>query len=38
MGALQFVTEGHDYRDQPIAKGVYTIRYRYSRSMAIIWE
>lgn len=27
VGALQFVTEGHDYRDQPIAKGVYTMRY-----------
>jgi hypothetical protein len=27
LGALQFVTEGHDYRDQPIAKGVYTMRY-----------
>ena len=24
---LQFATEGHDYRDQPIAKGVYTMRY-----------
>ena len=24
---LQFVSEGHDYRDQSIAKGVYTMRY-----------
>ena len=24
---LQFTAEGHDYRDQPIAKGVYTMRY-----------
>jgi hypothetical protein len=27
VGVLQFATEGHDYRDQPIAKGVYTLRY-----------
>src|SRR5205823_14273793 len=27
LGVLQFATEGHDYRDQPIAKGVYTMRY-----------
>jgi hypothetical protein len=27
IGVVQFATEGHDYRDQPIAKGVYTIRY-----------
>jgi hypothetical protein len=27
LGAVQFATEGHDYRDQPIAKGVYTLRY-----------
>jgi hypothetical protein len=27
VGALQFAKEGHDYRDQPIAKGVYTMRY-----------
>jgi hypothetical protein len=27
LGLLQFPTEGHDYRDQPIAKGVYTMRY-----------
>jgi hypothetical protein len=27
MGVLQFATEGHDYREQPIAKGVYTMRY-----------
>jgi hypothetical protein len=27
LGVLQFATEGHDYRDQPIAKGAYTIRY-----------
>jgi hypothetical protein len=27
LGVLQFASEGHDYRDQPIAKGVYTIRY-----------
>jgi hypothetical protein len=27
LGVLQFVSEGHDYRDQPIAKGVYTMRY-----------
>jgi hypothetical protein len=27
LGALQFAAEGHDYRDQPIAKGAYTIRY-----------
>jgi hypothetical protein len=27
IGVLQFATEGHDYRDQPLAKGVYTMRY-----------
>ena len=27
VGVLQFATAGHDYRDQPIAKGVYTMRY-----------
>ena len=27
VGVMQFATEGHDYRDQPIAKGVYTMRY-----------
>jgi hypothetical protein len=27
LGVLQFTAEGHDYRDQPIAKGVYTMRY-----------
>lgn len=27
LGALRFPVEGHDYRDQPIATGVYTIRY-----------
>jgi hypothetical protein len=27
LGLLRFATEGHDYRDQPIAKGVYTVRY-----------
>ncbi len=27
LGILQFATEGHDYRDQAIAKGVYTMRY-----------
>jgi hypothetical protein len=27
IGVIQFATEGHDYRDQPIAKGVYTLRY-----------
>jgi hypothetical protein len=27
IGAVQFAAEGHDYRDQPIAKGVYTLRY-----------
>jgi hypothetical protein len=27
LGVLEFATEGHDYRDQPIAKGVYTMRY-----------
>ena len=27
VGVLQFASEGHDYRDQPIAKGVYTMRY-----------
>src|SRR5271156_6067181 len=27
LGALRFSGEGHDYRDQTIAKGVYTLRY-----------
>ncbi len=27
LGSLQFTDEGHDYRDQPITKGVYTLRY-----------
>jgi hypothetical protein len=27
IGLLEFRSEGHDYRDQPIAKGVYTMRY-----------
>jgi hypothetical protein len=27
LGSLQFATEGHDYRDQSITKGVYTMRY-----------
>jgi hypothetical protein len=27
LGVLEFAQEGHDYRDQPIAKGVYTMRY-----------
>jgi hypothetical protein len=27
LGVLQFAVEGHDYRDQTIAKGVYTMRY-----------
>ncbi len=27
IGALRFPAEGHDYRDQTIAKGVYTVRY-----------
>jgi hypothetical protein len=27
LGSLQFANEGHDYRDQSIAKGVYTMRY-----------
>ena len=27
LGVLKFVSEGHDYRDQTIPKGVYTIRY-----------
>ncbi len=27
LGVVEFVKEGHDYRDQPIAKGVYTMRY-----------
>lgn len=27
LGVLQFATEGHDYRDQSIAKGLYTMRY-----------
>jgi hypothetical protein len=27
IGVLQYASEGHDYRDQPIAKGLYTLRY-----------
>ncbi len=27
LGILEFATEGHDYRDQAIAKGIYTMRY-----------
>jgi hypothetical protein len=27
LGVLRFVAEGHDYRDQSIAPGVYTLRY-----------
>jgi hypothetical protein len=27
LGAVRFPGEGHDYRDQTIAKGVYTLRY-----------
>lgn len=27
LGVLEFAAEGHDYRDQPIAKGLYTMRY-----------
>ncbi len=27
LGACQFVAEGHDYRDQEIPKGLYTLRY-----------
>ena len=27
LGALRFLGEGHDYRDQAIASGVYTLRY-----------
>lgn len=27
LGVLEFAQEGHDYRDQPIARGVYTMRY-----------
>lgn len=27
LGALRFVGEGHDYRDQPINPGLYTLRY-----------
>jgi hypothetical protein len=27
LGAVKFATEGHDYRDQAIAPGVYTLRY-----------
>ncbi len=27
LGALRFPGEGHDYRDQSIVKGVYTVRY-----------
>jgi hypothetical protein len=27
LGVVHFVEEGHDYRDQTIAKGIYTMRY-----------
>jgi hypothetical protein len=27
LGVLEFQKEGHDYRDQPIPKGLYTMRY-----------
>lgn len=27
LGVLEFGREGHDYRDQPVPKGVYTMRY-----------
>ncbi len=27
LGVLEFAREGHDYRDQPVPKGVYTMRY-----------
>jgi hypothetical protein len=27
LGVVEFAKEGHDYRDQPISKGVYTMRY-----------
>jgi hypothetical protein len=27
LGVMRFESEGHDYRDQPIAKGTYTMRY-----------
>src|SRR6185312_11782542 len=27
LGAVRFAVEGHDYRDQAIAAGVYTVRY-----------
>jgi hypothetical protein len=27
LGALRFASEGHDYRDQTIGEGVYTLRY-----------
>ena len=27
LGACQFAAEGHDYRDQEIPKGLYTLRY-----------
>ena len=27
LGVLEFAKEGHDYRDQTVAKGVYTMRY-----------
>ena len=27
LGAMRFPGEGHDYRDQTIAKGIYTLRY-----------
>jgi hypothetical protein len=27
LGAVKFAAEGHDYRDQPITPGVYTLRY-----------
>jgi len=27
LGVLEFASEGHDYRDQPISKGTYVMRY-----------
>jgi hypothetical protein len=27
LGVMRFQIEGHDYRDQPIAKGIYTMRF-----------
>jgi hypothetical protein len=27
LGSMQFTNEGHDYRDQTITKGIYTLRY-----------